>query len=232
MAIIDRVTFMTVQNLLESRQGKYVDRKNALSKKIICSKCGSTYKYRNCRGKSYWGCHKHEKKASDCENRRIFESKIYDAFITLYNKLFYNYKHILVPLQIALQDLKLQRFKGNSNVMEIHKEIAKLKEQTHVLARLKTKEFLDNAKYLEQTTELNAKVNKLQSELKKITHLNDEDETLNQIDMLIDYFEKQENHITEFDESTFEFLIEKIVVINQNELEFHVVGGLKFKDKI
>ncbi len=75
-------------------------------------------------------------------------------------------------------------------------------------------------------------MNKLQSELKKITHLDDEDETLDQIDMLIDYFEKQENPITEFDESAFEFLIEKIVVINQNELEFYVIGGLKFKEKI
>lgn len=116
--------------------------------------------------------------------------------------------------------------------MEIHKKIAKLKEQTHVLARLKTKGFLDNAKYLEQTAELNSKVNKLQSELKKITHLDDEDETLDQIDMLIDYFEKQENPIVKFDESAFEFLIEKIVVINQSELEFHVIGGLKFKEKI
>lgn len=232
MAIIDRVTFSTVQNLLESRQGKYVDRKKALSKKIICSKCGSTYKYRNCRGKSYWGCRKHEKKASECENGRILESKIYGAFITMYNKLWYNYKQILVPLQTALQDLESRRFNGNSNVMEIHKEIAKLKEQTHVLARLKTKGFLDNAKYLEQTAELNSKVNKMQSELKKITHIYDEDETLDQIDMLIDHFEKQDDLMTEFDESTFEFLIEKIVVISQNELEFHVIGGLKFKEEI
>ena len=116
--------------------------------------------------------------------------------------------------------------------MEIHKEIAKLKEHTHVLARLKTKGFLDNAKYLEQTSELNAKVNKLQSELKKITHFDDEDETLDQIEMLIDYFEKREHSITDFDESAFEFLIEKIMVINQNELEFHVIGGLKFTEKI
>ena len=101
-----------------------------------------------------------------------------------------------------------------------------------MLARLKTKGFLDNAKYLEQTTELNAKVNKLQSELKKITHLDDEDETLEEIEMLIDYFEKQSNSITKFNESAFEFLIEKIVVISQNELQFHVVGGLKFKEKI
>jgi len=117
-------------------------------------------------------------------------------------------------------------------VMEIHKEIANLKEQTHVLARLKTKGFLDNAKYLEQTAELNAKVNKLQSELKKLTHLDDEDETLDQIEMLIDYFEKREHSITDFDESAFEFLIEKIVVINQCELEFNLIGGLKFKEKI
>ena len=137
-----------------------------------------------------------------------------------------------MPLKIALQDLKLRRFSGNSNVMEIHKEIAKFKEQTHVLARLKTKGFLDNAKYLEQTSELNAKVNKLQSELKKITHLDDEDEILDQIEMLIDYFEKQDAPITEFDDSAFEFLIEKIVVISQNELEFNVIGGLKFKEKI
>ena len=158
--------------------------------------------------------------------------KIKSAFIKLFNKLIYNYNHILLPLQAALQDLKLRRFSGNSNVMEIHKEIAKLKEQTHVLARLKTKGFLDNAKFLEQTSELNAKVNKLQSELKKITHLDDEDETLDQIEMLIDYFKKQDDLITEFDESAFEFLVEKIVVINQNELEFHVIGGLKFTEKI
>lgn len=62
--------------------------------------------------------------------------------------------------------------------MKIHKEIAKLKEQTHVLARLKTKGFLDNAKYIVQTTELMAKINKLQSELKKITRSDDEDERL------------------------------------------------------
>ncbi len=40
------------------------------------------------------------------------------------------------------------------------------------------------------------------------------------------------NPISKFDESTFEFLIERIVVISQSELEFHVIGGLKFTEKI
>lgn len=131
-----------------------------------------------------------------------------------------------------MQDLKSRRYNGNFTVIEIHKEIAKHREQTHVLARLKTKGFLDNAKYLKQTTEFAAKINKLQTELKKITRSDDEDETLEQIEMLIDYFEKCENPITEFDESAFENIVDKIVVINQSELEFHVIGGLKFTEKI
>lgn len=177
-----------------------------------------------------WTCRTHDTKADLCENGWILESDIYAAFIRLCNKLMCNYKQILVPLQTALQELKIRRFNGNSNVVEMHKEIAKLKEQTHVLARLKTKGFLDNTKYLEQTTELTAKINKMQSELKKLTRSDDEDEALEQLEMLIDYFEKKENPITEFEESAFESIVEKIVVINQNELEFHLIGGLKLTE--
>ena len=116
--------------------------------------------------------------------------------------------------------------------MDIHKEIAKLKEQTHVLARLKTKGFLDEAKYIEQTAGLTAKINKLQSELKKLTRSDDEDETLDQIEMLIDFFEKRDNPITEFEELAFESIVEKIVATDQHELEFHLIGGLKLKENI
>ena len=91
---------------------------------------------------------------------------------------------------------------------------------------------MDEAKFIEQTTELTAKINKLQSELKKLTQSDDEDETLEQIEMLIDFFEKRENIMIDFDESAFENIVEKIVVIDQHELEFHLIGGLKFKEKI
>ncbi len=55
---------------------------------------------------------------------------------------------------------------------------------------------------------------------------------LEQIEMLIDFFEKRENIMIDFDESAFENIVEKIVVIDQHELEFHLIGGLKFKEKI
>ncbi len=231
-SIVEKTIFDTAQELLKSRKGKHIDNHLILSKRIYCQKCGATYKFKNCNGKRYWTCRTHDTKANLCENGWILENDIYAAFIRLCNKLWHNYKQILVPLQTALQELKIRRFNGNSNVMEIHKEVAKLREQTHVLARLKTKGFLDNAKYLEQTTELTAKINKLQLELKKLTRSDDEYEISEQIEMLTDYFEKQENFMTEFDESAFESIVEKIVVINQNELEFQLIGGLKFTEKI
>ena len=225
--VVDKDIFHKVQVLLLSRHRDFVSNEYALSGKICCGKCGATYKHRNRKSGAYWICRKHDVNASDCENGSIPKSKI-----RLCNKLWHNYKVILTPLQTALQDLKLRKFSGQTQVMDIHKEVAKLREHTHVLARLKTKGFLDEAKYIEQTTELTAKINKLQAELKKLTRFDDEDETLDQIDMLIDFFEKRENPMTEFEESAFESIVEKIVVIDQHELEFHLIGGLKFKENV
>ena len=230
--VVDKDIFHKVQVLLLSRHRDFVSNEYALSGKICCGKCGATYKHRNRKSGAYWICRKHDVNASDCENGSIPKSKIYLAFIRLCNKLWHNYKVILTPLQTSLQDLKLRKFSGQTQIMDVHKEIAKLREQTHVLARLKTKGFLDEVKYIEQTTELTAKINKLQAELKKLTRSDEEDEALDQIDMLIDFFEKREKPMTEFEESAFESIVEKIIVINQHELEFHLIGGLKFKENV
>lgn len=56
--------------------------------------------------------------------------------------------------------------------------------------------------------------------------------TLDQIEMLTDFFEKREKPMTEFEELEFESIVDKIVVKNQHELEFHLIGGLKFKEKV
>ena len=230
--IIDKDIFYSVQELLNKRHREYINNNHFLSKRILCSKCVATYKCVSSKNSVFWTCRTHNNKASDCSNGRIADIKIYAAFVRLCNKLLYNYKTVLIPLQTALQDLKLRKFSGKTQVMDIHKEIAKLREQPHVLARLKTKGFLAEAKYIEQTTELTAKINKLQTDLKKLTRSDDEDETLNQIEMLIDFFEMRDKPITKFEESAFESIVERIVVINQHELEFHLIGGLKFKEKI
>ena len=43
---------------------------------------------------------------------------------------------------------------------------------------------------------------------------------------------EKQTAITEFDKVSFEFLIERIVVMNKNELEFQLYSGLKFREMI
>ena len=54
---------------------------------------------------------------------------------------------------------------------------------------------------------------------------------LKEIEILIDFFEKRKKIMIEFEPQAFEFLIDKIVV-KDNILEFHMMGGLIFTEKI
>ena len=38
--------------------------------------------------------------------------------------------------------------------------------------------------------------------------------------------------MTEYEESAFESIVDKIVVKSQNELEFHLIGGIKLIEKV
>lgn len=231
-AIISIEIFEKAQKLIESRKHKNIVSESPFRGKLICANCGTKYKRKDSRNKIYWVCRKHDNLAELCMNKRVEEKFIKQSFIRLHNKLWHDYKQILVPLQTALQDLKFRKFSGKTQVMDISKEIAKLREQTHVLARLKTKGFLDEAKYLEQTTALNSKIAKFQTEIKKLNVSDEEDETLEQLDMLIGNFEKRQKLMVEFEESAFESIVDKIVVKDQNELEFHLIGGLELTEKI
>ena len=107
--------------------------------------------------------------------------------------------------------------------IEIRRNLLQLKEQLKVIASLRIKGFLNGVKYKEQCTEINNKIAKLNKELRLISQ--SEDTTLKDMEMLIDYFEKREHIMKEFEPQTFEFLIDKIVV-KDSILEFYIIGDL------
>ena len=232
-SIISENDFRIVQRIIaENTKCAYTQiREEVFYQKIYCSVCNCTYKRKKVNGRVHWVCRTHEKKADSCPCKAISQIIIYRAFIALYNKLLYHYHSILIPIQQMLQELKCKKYGGNVRVMDIHKEIAKLREQNHVIARLRTKGFMDEGKYQEQTKELNNKIRKLQAELKKLTRSDDEDDVLEQLDMLVDYFEKREHMMVSFEPETFDSMVDKITA-NQNELTFHLLGGLELKEKI
>ena len=94
---------------------------------------------------------------------------------------------------------------------------------------MRTKGFISEAKCSEQTAEINVRINKLTKDLRLLSH--NSDDTLKDIEMLIDYFEKRDHIMIDFEAEAFEFLVDKIIV-NGNSLEFHIMGGLKFIEKI
>ena len=232
--IITRETYERVQKLLAEKSkyfGNTEFHQYPLTLKLECSECGTKHKRKIINQKVHWVCRKHDLDSLLCSSKSLSEEIIYQAFIHLHNKLLYHYRSILLPTQHMLQELKCKKYGGNVRVMDIHKEIAKLREQNHVMARLRTKGFMDDVKYQEQSKELNNKIKKLQSELKKITRSDDEDDVLDQLDMLIDYFEKREQIMISFEPETFDMMIDKITA-NQNELTFHLLGGVELKEKI
>ena len=230
-AIITEEEFQKAQSLMKMRKTEKAEIDSPFKRKIFCQECGTLFRIKHTRGKIYWVCRTHDEKTELCGTPQIAEKQLISAFIRLHNKLLHHYRSILFPIQQMLQELKCKKYGGNIRVMDIHKEIAKLREQNHVIARLRTKGFMDAGKYQEQSKELSNKIRKLQAELKKLTRSDDEDDALEQLDMLIDYFEKRDQLMVSFEPETFDRLMDRITA-NQNELTFHLLGGIELKEKI
>jgi len=84
-------------------------------------------------------------------------------------------------------------------------------------------------KFKEQSLEISNKIDKLNKDILLLSQ--SDDTALKQIEILIDYFEKREHIMIEFEPQAFDFLIDKIVV-KDNILDFHIMGGLIFTEEI
>ena len=100
-----------------------------------------------------------------------------------------------------------------------------------MLANLLTKGFISEEKYHEQNSELTQKIKRKQKDLKMLTKSGDDD-LLEQITILIEWFEGHDKMLIGFDEKAFEFMVDKIIVIKQEKFEIHMIGGLKFTEQI
>jgi len=228
--IISQEVFDSVRRLLNQRKKahKKSQFKSVLTSFVKCGYCGSSYRRKRQNNKWIWICKKHDTGADLCEAKSVDEEIIKQAFIRLCNKLILHHREILLPLQRALQELNAKKFSGNTKILDIRRDMAGLKEQKHVIARLRTKGFLDEQKYNEQLTALDSKFSRLERELNKLSRADDEDETLEHLDILIDCIE-QKSVMTDFDEELFGTVVEKIIVRNKT-LEFNLISGMKLKE--
>ena len=99
------------------------------------------------------------------------QKEIYQAFLTLYNKLANN-PEILRDMLSDLHVLQDKVYFSNPDNLELNRQIAELVRQNHSLARLQTKGCIDSALYIEKCNLNNQKIEALRKKLKHDQALN------------------------------------------------------------
>ena len=230
--IIEYGLFNDVQDLIESKKLHidFTPQINVFSRKIKCV-CGGTFRRKKVREKIYWVCRNHDhKNILECEIRQIREVIFQNAFIQMFNKLQAHYKAILVPTLRQLETLSDKEKSGNTQLAELRKEIAEIKQQAYLLTVLNSQGTLDTAYFKERTQELDRKLIIAQKQL----HVSLDDkysERLDDIRKLIGIFERAKP-ITDFDEIKFGQIVEKITVLSEKEIRFDLIGGIGFTEQI
>lgn len=231
-AIIDREKFEQVQRLITQKKDQHGTKteiqKFPLSGILKCGLCGSAFHRHQDQGKNRWICYQHRKNKDLCSMGIIQQEEIYQAFLTLYNKLANN-PEILRDMFSDLRALQEKVYFSNPDNLELNRQIAELVRQNHSLARLQTKGCIDSVLYIEKCNLNNQKIEALRKKLKQ-------DQASDRIRQLIDKTElilellKDREPMLEFEESILKAMVQTIVVF-PNTICFHLINDLKLKEK-
>ncbi len=233
-AIISKEVFQSAQRLIT---GKGLARRGIsteeypLRKKIYCGECGTLYKRKKRTNRVCWVCRNHDNSAANCSAKQLDEREIYNAFVTMFNKFVQNYKVILIPLLRQTQQLFDPRHTENEQAAQLRKELAEIRDQAYLLAKLKSRGTLDAAYFANKNVELDKKTSDLQKRLNALNDKDESDNRIGKIKRLISIFEKA-SPITDFDEILFKETVEKITVISDKEIRFTLVGGLCVNERL
>lgn len=232
--IISRADFEMVRKLikdnsLENQRKKAVT--YPLTQKIHC-KCGSTYKPLTVNGKKYWECTKHNLGRSKCDSRRIPEKDIYEAFVTMINKLRICRADILPAAIIQTERLQMKAGGLAAKIKEIDRQIAEFNNKSLVLARLNTKGIIRPAEYAEQSGNISSRVNNLRSERRQLLKEQDENSILSGLRTLNDLLTDIENTLTEFHAEIFESMVKGITFPTDTNICFKLIGDLIITEAI
>lgn len=230
--IIEKSVFDAAQRLFSEREkpSGYATYRSPFRGKIHCENCGATFRLKTRKKGARWVCRNHDQSAENCHFRQIREDEFRMAFVRLWNKLQAHYKAILSPMLRQLESLSEKEKSGDTQLAELRKEIAEIKQQTYLLTLLNSQGTLDGAYFKEHSQELDRKLITAQKQLH--ANLDDKDnKRLDELRKLIGIFERTEP-ISEFDEIKFVQIVEKITVLSEMEIRFDLIGSIGFTERI
>ena len=158
----------------------------------------------------------------------IQQEEIYQAFLTLYNKLANN-TEIIRDMLSDLHALQDKVYFSNSDNLELNGQIAELIRQNHSLARLQTKGCIDSALYIEKCNLNNQKIEALRKELKQDQASDRIRQLIGKTELILEFLKYREPML-EFEASILKAMVQTIVIF-PNTICFHLVNGLKLEEK-
>lgn len=231
--IISREDFAQAQALIANRNFPKSGRERyPFTKKIICGHCGSVFRRKhNSGGKIYWVCRNHYADTGACPIKQIPEPEFEAAFTRMAEKLRKNSRYILSPMLAQLEELKSKLTCSNKRVGEINLAIAELGEQNLVLARLRSKGYLDSVLFMERSNEIVRKIDALKSEKRRLTSRDEDDRIIAEAGRLITMLESSARSDC-FDADLFEQTVDKIIAESQTSVRVRLKCGLELHETI
>ena len=156
---------------------------------------------------------------------------IYEAFTRMACKLKDHSEYLIGSLIKQIELLQNKSSKSQERIREIDKELADLGARNLVIAKLHSNGVLNASDYANQTAEINNKISELRIERRKKLSEDEDDEMLEELKDLeetIAEFIPQ----ADFDERLFEEIVEKIMVDDNSEITFKLIGGIELTEQI
>lgn len=239
--IISRESFEATTILLEQRakekniiknDAKYTNR-YVFSGNIKCGYCGSSFRRRthtSGRHPIAWACKTHISDIKACPMKYIPDSSLNQAIVTMFNKLIFGYREILVPLYNALQAA------NNEDVLSLLKdkeiELKDNIEQRDVLVELFAKNYLDPSVYRENHNKLILAAEIIQEEQNTLNRmLNTNSNELEELNQLLIFISKSD-FLDKFDKKLFVNFIDKISVVSREDIYINLKCGLRLKERL
>lgn len=233
----DRTQAVLAQRAAEKGNGTNTSRyqnRYALSGKIRCGECGTTFKRRSHYKPSgdyiAWTCGKHIEDRHACSMLYVEETVIHDAFVTMINKLVFGHQKILKPL---LESLKSTDDKDKLNkIRQIDQEIENTAMQKQTLVGLAAQGILEPAIYNEECSALAIEEESLLVEKKNLVSDIGGDQTkLQELKNLMQFTTKGQM-IEQFDDDIFSDYVERIVIKSRECAIFHLKCGLRLTERL
>ncbi|ADL50572.1 recombinase family protein [Clostridium cellulovorans] len=235
-AIITPEVFDLVQHEIKKRKDAkgYKTSSGCFSGKIVCGKCGSFYgskvwhstsKYR----RTIWQCNSKFKNNEKCGTPHLYEDKIKQAFVEVFNSIIENKQDILASYEGIIQAL--------TDTTKLDKESFKLQSELEVISEMLKKCVEENAhsalnqdEYEERYKALAERYENIKKGLEEIDEKRLERSAKHESSIaFIKELEQRESLIIEFDENLWTGTIEKIIVNTKEQITFVFKDGMEIE---